>query len=90
MNVRILLATAAVIALGISAIATAHQTPAAGGTTAIVTVVPTDFDTTWDVLVTELDEGDFTINATIKENSTIRVYFSSRSRLNGSIAVAYR
>jgi hypothetical protein len=40
-------------------------------------VVRTDIDTTWDVLIRELDEGDFTINATIKAKSTIRVILQS-------------
>ena len=77
MNFKTLFATAAVIVLGISVIGTATQTRAARGTTAIETVVPTDFGTTWDVLIAGLDEGDFTINATIKENSTIRVLLQS-------------
>ena len=45
MNVKQLFAAAAVTALGISATSTAPQTRAASGTTAIETVVPTDFDT---------------------------------------------
>ena len=45
--------------------------------TAIQTIVPSDFDTTWDVLLRELDEGEFTVNATIKETSTIRVLLQS-------------
>lgn len=72
-----LLAAAAVIVLGLTAIGTATQTRAARGTTAIETVVATDFPTTWDVLVAELSEGEFKINATIKENSTIRVLLQS-------------
>ncbi len=51
MDVKPLFAAAAIIALGISAIGTATQTRAARGTTAIETVVPTDFDTTWDMLI---------------------------------------
>ena len=77
MNVKQLFAAAAVTALGISVISTATQTRAARGTTAIETVVRTDIDTTWDVLIRELDEGDFTINATIKAKSTIRVLLQS-------------
>jgi hypothetical protein len=78
MNFKPLLAVSAVVALGVAAISTAPQTRAAGVTTAIQTIVPTDFDTTWNVLLKELDEGDFTINATIKENSTIRVLLQSK------------
>lgn len=74
-----LCAAVTVAALGISTIGTAAQARAATETTAIETVVPTDFRTTWDTLVTELDEGDFTINATIKENSTIRVLLQSKT-----------
>ncbi len=58
MNVKQLFAAAAVTALGISATSTAPQTRAASWTTAIETVVPTDFDTPWDVFIRELDEGD--------------------------------
>ena len=78
MNIKVLLTGAAVVALGISAITTAPQSRAAGVTTAIQTIVPTDFDTTWNALLTALDEGDFTINATIKETSTIRVLLQSK------------
>ena len=78
MNVRTLFSTTAIVALAVSAISSAPQTRAAGVTTAIQTIVPTDFDTTWQVLLTELDEGDFTINATIKETSTIRVLLDSK------------
>ena len=78
MNVKTLFATTAVVALAISAISSAPQTRAAGVTTAIQTIVPTDFDTTWRVLLRELDEGDFTINATIRETSTIRVLLDSK------------
>jgi hypothetical protein len=78
MNVKMLLAAAAVMALGISAIGTATQAREATETTAIEAVVPTDFHTTWDVLVAELSEGDFAVNATIKESSTIRVLLQSK------------
>jgi len=78
MKAKTLFAATAVVALGISVIGTATQTRAARGTTAIETVVPTDLQTTWDLLVRELDEGDFEINATIKENSTIRVLLQSK------------
>ena len=63
MNIKTLFAASLIVALGVSAISTAPQTRAAGVTTAIQTIVPTDFDTTWNVLLRELDEGDFTINA---------------------------
>jgi len=75
---RKLFAATTVIALGITVVGAATQTRAARGTTAIQTVVPTDFGATWDLLLRELDEGDFTINATIKENSTIRVLLQSK------------
>jgi hypothetical protein len=78
MNVKVLIASTAVVILGISAVPIATQTHAARGTTAIETIVPTDFHATWNVLIRELDEGDFTINATIKENSTIRVLLQSK------------
>lgn len=78
MNIRTLCAGAAVFALGASTIISSPQTRAAGVTTAIQTIVPTDFDTTWNVLLSALDEGDFTINATIKESSTIRVLLQSK------------
>ena len=70
--------TAAVVALGISATSTTTQTHAASGTTALTTVVPTDFQSTWNTLLEKLDDGDFAINATIKENSTIRVLLQSQ------------
>lgn len=79
MKVKTLFAAAAVLALGISAIGTATQAREATETTAIEAVVSTDFNTTWDVLVAELSEGDFTVNATIKENSTIRVLLQSKT-----------
>ncbi len=75
---RKLFAATAFIALGLTVIGAATQTNAAKRTTAIETVVPTDFRTTWDLLITKLDEGDFTINATIKENSTIRVLLQAK------------
>jgi len=75
---RKILAATAFIALGITVIGTATQTSAAKRTTALETVVPTNFSATWDLLIRELDEGDFTINATIKENSTIRVLLQSK------------
>lgn len=79
MNFKALFAISAVVALGVSVIAIAPQTRAAGVTTAIKTIVPTDFDTTWNVLLAELDAGDFAINATIRENSTIRVLLQSKA-----------
>jgi hypothetical protein len=78
MNIKGLLATAAVAALGISAASTATQTHAARGTTALATVVPTDFNSTWNTLLQKLNDGEFAINATIKENSTIRVLLQSQ------------
>ncbi len=78
MKAKTLFAATAVVALGISAIGTATQTRAARGTTAIETVVPTDLQATWDVLIRELNSGEFQINATIKENSTIRVLLQSK------------
>jgi hypothetical protein len=78
MKAKTLFAATAVVALGISAIGAATQTSAARGTTAIETVVPTDLQATWDVLISELNSGEFEINATIKENSTIRVLLQSK------------
>ena len=72
-NAKSLFAATAFVALGITVIVAATQTRAARGTTAIETVVPTDFGATWDLLIRELNSGEFQINATIKENSTIRV-----------------
>ncbi|MCZ6837759.1 MAG: hypothetical protein O7G13_00640 [Alphaproteobacteria bacterium] len=79
MSLKTLFAVPAVVALTISAIGTAPQTRAAGVTTAIKTIVPTDLPTTWKVLLRELDAGDFTINATIRERSTIRVLLQSKA-----------
>ncbi len=78
MNVKTLFAASLIAALGVSAISTAPQTRAAGVTTALQTIAPTDFDTTWDAVLRKLDEGDFTINATIKESSTIRLLLQSK------------
>lgn len=78
MNAKNLCAAVTVATLGISTVGTATQARAATETAAIETVVPTDFRTTWDLLVSELDEGDFTINATIEEQSTIRVLLQSK------------
>lgn len=77
-NVKSLFAATAFVALGITVIVAATQTRAARGTTAIETVVPTDLQATWDVLIRELNSGVFQINATIKENSTIRVLLQSK------------
>jgi len=79
MDIKILFAAAAIAALGISAATSATQTHAARGTTALTTVVPTDFHATWNTLLERLDDGDFAINATIKESSTIRVLLQSQS-----------
>ena len=79
MYVRMLFGAGVVLALGISIVGNITQTYAARSTAAIETVVPTDFATTWDVLLSELEQGDFTINATIKENSTIRVLLQSKT-----------
>ena len=79
MNTKSLFAVAAILTLGILASGIATPTRAAKGTTAIETVVATDFRTTWDVLVAELSESDFAVNATIKENSTIRVLLQSKT-----------
>ena len=77
-NAKSLFAATAFVALGITVIVAATQTRAARGTTAIETVVPTDFGATWDLLIRELNSGEFQINATIKENSTIRVLLQSK------------
>ena len=77
MRIKIFLAAAALAALGLSAATPATQTYAARGTTALTTVVPTDFQVTWNTLLERLDDGDFTINASIKEQSTIRVLLQS-------------
>ncbi len=77
MNAKAFFAAVGIGALGLTATGTVPETQAAKHTAAVETVVPTDFKTTWDLLVRELDEGDFTINATIWENSTIRVLLQS-------------
>ena len=79
MNARILVAAAIVGIMGVSATSVITQTHAAAGTTAIETVVLTDFATTWSILLSELEAGDFVINATIKESSTIRVLLQSKT-----------
>jgi hypothetical protein len=78
MKTKTLFAATAVVALGIAVVGAATQTSAAKRTTAIETVVPTDLQTTWDVLIRELNSGEFEINATIRENSTIRVLLQSK------------
>ncbi len=78
MSLKGLFAAAAVGALAIAMIGDATQSRAARSTAAIETVVRTDLKETWDLLIRELDEGDFTINATIWENSTIRVLLQSK------------
>ncbi|NKB47766.1 MAG: hypothetical protein GKS02_00225 [Alphaproteobacteria bacterium] len=78
MCVKSLFTAAAALVLGISILGTAAQAREVGESTAIEAVVPTDFRTTWNALLSELDEGDFTINATIKEKSTIRVLLQSK------------
>lgn len=79
MIARILIVAAAVSAWNVSAFDSAAQAREATETAAIDTVVATDYRTAWDTLVAELDEGDFTINATIEENSTIRVLLQSQT-----------
>ncbi len=78
MKIKGLLAAATVAAMGLSATAIATQTQAARGTAALTTVVPSDFQATWDTLLDRLDDGDFAINASIKESSTIRVLLQSQ------------
>ncbi len=78
MRIKIFLAVPALAALGLSAATPATQTYAARGTTALTTVVPTDFQVTWNTLLERLNDGDFTINASIKEQSTIRVLLQSQ------------
>lgn len=78
MKTKGLFAAAAIAIMGLSATAIATQTQAARGTAALTTVVPTDFQVTWNTLLERLDDGDFTINASIRENSTIRVLLQSQ------------
>ena len=79
MKIKGLFAVAALAALGISAATSTTQTHAAKGTTALTTVVSSDFHATWNNLIEKLEDGDFTINATIKESSTIRVLLQSQA-----------
>ena len=63
MRAKLLFAATAVAALGLASAGPATQTHAALGTTAIQTGVPTDFDTTWNILLAELDAGDIDAQA---------------------------
>jgi len=78
MRLKSWLAAAACVGVGLTANGPTMQTHAAGATTAIATIVPTDLDTTWQVLLQGLETGDFTINASIKASSTIRVLLQSK------------
>ena len=73
-----MLAVAAVFVLA----ACAAKEPAeikqeAARTDAIEKVVSTDIETTWKVLVSGLDRGDFKINALVKGDRTISVLIQS-------------
>jgi len=71
-------AAAAAAIVGLWASGPASQIHAAGATTAVSTIVPTDLPTTWRILMRELESGDFTINATIRESATIRVLLQTK------------
>ena len=49
----------------------------AARTEAIETLVSTDVDATWNILVAALDRGDFKINALVKGNRTLSVLIQS-------------
>ena len=77
MTFRTVLAAGALATLWISG-ASAGEPAQTAAVTPPTVVVPTDFQTTWDRLTRALNEGDFTINATIKESATIRVLLQSK------------
>lgn len=77
MSKKSIYAAAAAAVLATGTLVGSWESEAAPRTAAIETVVLTDYATSWDILTRELDEGDFEINATIRENSTIRVLLQS-------------
>ena len=77
MNSKAIYAAAAAAVLATGTFIGSIETEAAPRTAAVETVVLTDYATSWDILTRALDEGDFEINATIRENSTIRVLLQS-------------
>jgi len=78
MTLKTVLAAGALATLGASGAWAGEPAPVAAETAALAAVVPSDFQATWDRLVRALDEGDFTVNATIKESATIRVLLQSK------------
>ena len=79
MSVKPWLAAATAVLVGLCANGPAFgQAQTASATTAVNTVVPIDLPTTWQILLRELDSGDFTVNATIKESATIRVLLQTK------------
>ena len=77
MQKKSIIVAATILTLGLYSEAIASDTQIASRTTAVETVVETDFDTTWNELVNELAGRDFEINTLIKNERTIKVLFRS-------------
>ena len=73
------IAAAAILTLGLFSQAHASDTLIATRTAAVETMVKTDFDATWNELVSELGGRDYEINALVPQDRTIRVLVRSQT-----------
>ncbi len=71
-------AAAALLTLGLFSGALASETQVATRTAAVETMVKTNFDATWNELVSELGGRDYEINALLPQDRTIRVLVRSQ------------
>lgn len=73
------IAAAAILTFGLFSQAFASDTLVATRTAAVETMVKTDFDATWNELVSELGGRDYEINALVPQDRTIRVLVRSQT-----------
>ena len=73
------IAAAAILTFGLFSQAHASDTQIAKTTAAVETMVETDFDATWNELVSELGGRDYEINALVPQDRTIRVLVRSQT-----------
>ena len=73
------IAAAAILTFGLFSQAHASDTLIATRTAAVETMVKTDFDATWNELVSELGGRDYEINALVPQDRTIRVLVRSQT-----------
>ncbi len=78
MHTKSTAAAAALLTLGLFSGALASETQVATRTAAVETMVKTNFDATWNELVSELGGRDYEINALLPQDRTIRVLVRSQ------------